>query len=300
MGNTTKKLADLTIRDNFMFANVMTDEENCRTFLEMVLGVPIRTIDASYEKSIAYHPDYKGVRLDVMATGEDNTRYNIEVQVQNRHIEKRSRYYHSQMDMEMLARGKPYDVLPDSYVIFVCDYDPVGEKKYRYTFEHTCREVQDYILKDGSHTVFLSTEGTNGAEEPKELVKFLEFVGADLKDSTGDFGDEYVSRLQRSIREIKNSREKEAQFMLLEEMLKDRYTEGISVGRSQGIDIGYSQGVLRQQCDDILVILSELGTVPEVIKNRLEAESDADRLSRMLRLAAKAKTIDDFEKGLED
>ncbi len=79
--------------------------------------------------------------------------------------------------------------------------------------------------------------------------------------------------------------------MLLEEMLKDRYTEGISVG--------YSQGVLRQQ-SDIFAILSELGTVPEVIKNRLEAESDADRLSRMLRLAAKAKTIDDFEKGLED
>ena len=33
-----KKLQDLTIRDNFMFAAVMMRDDNCRRFLEMVLG----------------------------------------------------------------------------------------------------------------------------------------------------------------------------------------------------------------------------------------------------------------------
>lgn len=292
MSNTKKKLADLTIKDNFMFANVMTDEENCRTFLEMALGIPIRSVDASYEKTITYHPDYKGVRLDVLATGEDNTRYNIEVQVENRHIERRSRYYHSQMDMEMLLKGQPYGMLPDSYVIFVCDYDPVGEMKYRYTFEHMCREVQGCTLKDGSHTVFLSTAGTNKAEEPKELIKFLEFVQADLKDSMNDFGDEYVSRLQRSIRELKGNREVEVQYMLLEEMLMDKYMEGMDIGRSQG--------TLIQQKNDILVILSDIGTVPETLKKQIISESSADRLNRMVRLAAKAESIEDFKKKFDD
>ena len=36
-----KRLQDLTIKDNFMFGAVMSIEENCIAFLEMVLGFPI-------------------------------------------------------------------------------------------------------------------------------------------------------------------------------------------------------------------------------------------------------------------
>ena len=46
----SKKLKDLTIRDNFMFAAVMMETENCRYFLEMVLGIKIERIEISYEK----------------------------------------------------------------------------------------------------------------------------------------------------------------------------------------------------------------------------------------------------------
>ena len=44
---------------------------------------------------------------------------------------KRSRYYQSQMDMEMLLSGSEYEELPNTYVIFICDFDPFGEEKYR-------------------------------------------------------------------------------------------------------------------------------------------------------------------------
>ena len=47
-----KKLKDLTIRDNFMFAAVMMQGDNCLHFLEMVLGIEIQQIEVSYEKSI--------------------------------------------------------------------------------------------------------------------------------------------------------------------------------------------------------------------------------------------------------
>ena len=75
--NYRKKLQELTIKDNFMFGAVMTDEENCRTFLEMTLGFPIAWVDVSKEKNIIYHPEYKGVRLDVYARDENNTHYNV-------------------------------------------------------------------------------------------------------------------------------------------------------------------------------------------------------------------------------
>ena len=126
-------LKNLTIKNNFMFAAVMSDEENCKGFLERALPIKIHHVEISTEKNIVYRPEYKGVRLDVYAKDENNTRYNVEMQVlKQTALGRRSRYYQSQMDMELLVKGCEYAELPDSYVIFLCDFDPFGEGKYRY------------------------------------------------------------------------------------------------------------------------------------------------------------------------
>ena len=39
-----KTLQDLTIKDNFLFGAVMCVEENCKGFLEMVLGFSISSV----------------------------------------------------------------------------------------------------------------------------------------------------------------------------------------------------------------------------------------------------------------
>ena len=188
-----KQLKELTLKDNFMFGAVMMEEENCKEFLELALGFPIERVEVSKEKSIVYHPEYKGVRLDVYAKDEHNTRYNVEMQVTKRdELGKRDRYYHSQIDMEMLLSGSEYKNLPKAYVIFICNFDPFGKKKYRYTFTRQCEEEPAVNLNDGSTSIFLSTEGENADEVPKELVTFLNFVKADLSESETDFEDSFV------------------------------------------------------------------------------------------------------------
>lgn len=78
-----KTLQELTIKDNFLFGAVMVNEENCKEFLEMVLEIEIDQVKVSKEKSIVYHPEYKGVRLDVYARDTEHTHYNIEMQAEN-------------------------------------------------------------------------------------------------------------------------------------------------------------------------------------------------------------------------
>ena len=51
-----KKFKDLTIRDNFMFAAVMMQGDNCKRFLEMLLGISIKEIRISRERSLIYNP----------------------------------------------------------------------------------------------------------------------------------------------------------------------------------------------------------------------------------------------------
>ena len=62
-----RKFQELTIRDNFMFAAVMMRDDNCKKFLEMLLGIKIQKLEVSYEKSIIFNPECKGVRLDIFA-----------------------------------------------------------------------------------------------------------------------------------------------------------------------------------------------------------------------------------------
>ena len=278
-----KQLRELTIKDNFMFAAVMMEEENCRKFLEITLGFPIDHVEVSREKSIVYHPEYKGIRLDVYARDEKRTHYNVEMQVTRKPaLGKRVRYYHGQIDMELLLSGSVYAELPDAYVIFICDFDPFGKRKYRYTFERRCLEDAELGLDEGSRSIFLSTCGENESEVPKELVKFLRFVKADLSGSEKDFEDDYVKELQETVHRIKGSREMEERFMILEEMLKEERAEGLTEGKSRSII------ELLQYCEP----------VPEALQDRILGEKDPEILKKWLKLAASVNSLEEFQKNM--
>lgn len=282
-----KQLKELTIKDNFMFGAVMTMPENCKDFLEMVLQTKLSEVVVSKEKSMIYHPEYKGIRLDVYANDEERTHYNVEMQVSKKPaLGRRSRYYQSQIDMELLVSGEEYEELPDTYVIFLCDFDPFGQKKYRYTFSSGCKECKESKLQDGRCTIFLSTHGENEDEVPKELVTFLRFVKAGLQESEQNFHDDYVEKLQRTIREIKRDREMEERFMILEEMLKDERKEG----RIEGREEGRAEGARLSLC----TILECKGRIPDMFRKQIETEQNLEVLRNWLVLAAKSDTMEAF------
>ena len=239
MNNKRKTLQELTIIDDFMFGAVMQDPEICRGLLECILEISIRKVEVIKEKSLIYHPEYRGVRLDVFANDEKGSRYDVEMQTTRiPSIERRSRYYHSQMDMEMLLSGIPYERLPDSYVIFICTEDPYDRGKYRYTFNTHCEELSDLNFPDKRHTVILNSQGRNPAEIPQELVNFLEFTKLSLAESEKESDDAYVRSLQKSIRHIKNSREMGEKYMKFQEMLQRERLEGREEGRLEGREEG--------------------------------------------------------------
>ena len=279
----SKTLKELTIKNNFMFGAVMCDEENCKEFLEMVLQIPIERVEVSKEKSIVYHPEYKGVRLDVFAKDEHHSHYDVEMQAtRNPAIGKRARYYHSQIDMELLLSGEEYAKLPNSYVIFICDFDPFGKKKYCYTFANQCLEDKDLNQQDGAVSIFLSTYGENEKEVPERMVNFLKFVRADLEDSEKDFKDAYVKKLQESIRHVKESREMEERFMLFQEMLRDERAEGKAEGKAEAV----------------IELLEDLGPVSDEVREKIMTEKSLETLRKWHKLAAKAEPMEEFLKAM--
>jgi predicted transposase/invertase (TIGR01784 family) len=260
--NQKKSLQELTFKDNFMFGAVLLDPENCKGLLERSIGKEIERVEVSKEKSIVYNPEYRGIRLDAYAKDANNTRYNVEMQIlQKPALQKRARYYHSQIDMEVLLAGVSYKELPDTYVIFICDFDPFGEGKYRYTKRAVCEEMPKLVMDDGAHTIFLSTQGQNEDEVPEELVKFLKYVGAKPSECENDYDDAFVRRLQKSVRDVKASREMGARYMTFQELLKDER----EAGREEGIKEG--------------TLLGEMKKLKEMVIRKLEQGESKEKIA---------------------
>ena len=283
MGRNTRTLQELTFKDGFLFAATLLDGENCRLVLERILEMPIDHVVVSREKSMVYHPDYKGVRLDVYAKDDEGTHFDVEMQIEAQHVKKRARYYHSQMDMEILDTGLSYEELPDTYVVFICDFDPVGLKKYKYTRYCTFKEDNTCEYEDGTHTVFLNTKGTNDAEVPESLVKLLKYIGATVEDSDKNYDDPLVSRLQESVKRIKSDREMGARYMLFEEMLKDEFAAGKLEGMHKLI----------------FVYLSEHGIISRILEDKLADITDEEMLSILVKKAVTVTSVEEFEEELD-
>ena len=286
MGKRT--LQQLTIKDNFMFTAVMMDEANCLRFLERALDMQIDHVVVDKEKSLIYHPDYHGIRLDVYAKGNSKA-FNIEMQIQPKHnLPRRTRYYHDQIDMSELQPSEGYEALPEAYVIFVCDFDPFGDKKYRYTFEEICKET-NRPLQNGRHTIFLSTKGMNRSEVPEELVELLNYIGAGESVSSENYSDPYVRQLQKSVNDTKKSRKMEERFMMIEELMQEEYQAGKAEGREEGIAAGVD--ALKAV---VLEVLDMRNMLTDTTKYLLEHTSDMETLKKMSHTAISCRNAEEF------
>ena len=116
----------------------------------------------------------------------------------------------------------------------------------------------------------------------KELVSFLRFVHADLKESQKDFQDDYVRQVQKSVTHIKGSREMEERFMLLELLMQDERREGRKAGELEG-----AQEMLQ-------MALNRFGELPDNLLKALHQQQDIEVIRSWMEKALKAESLDEF------
>lgn len=193
--------------------------------------------------------------------------------------------------MEILASGTNYEELPDTFVIFLCDYDPFGRGLYCYTCGMQCKEDASVECDDGCQTIYLSTKGKNAEKLPESLVRFLKFVAADIEQSESDFEDEFVGQLQKSIHNVKESREMGERYMIFKEMMRDERKAGREEGRAEG----RKEGALLAKRASIFELLEDVGRISEELEVKIHELSDEEQLKGLLKLASKVESIEDFE-----
>ena len=262
-----KKYEELDITDPFIFAKVMSEKELCKPLLENILNIKIRDIVyVDYEETIQMTAKSKGIRLDIYVEDDDNTVFNLEMQTTTyKELPKRSRYYQGIIDLNMSEKGESYDILKESYVIFICTFDFFEKGRSVYEFENVCLEDSEIKLNDGTHKIFLNTKGDK-SDINKELKSLLEYFDGSEPES------ELTRRIDIKVIAARKNERWRREYMSLQMEMNLKYREGLKAGEEKGRALGQSEG-------------------------KIETQKNINRLNKIL---LSEKRYDDLEKSAQD
>ena len=258
MQDLATKFANMTIQSDFIFKKVMSRKRICKHLLEELLQIEIADINyIEAEKTL--EPEYtsRGIRLDIIVADDKNTHYNLEMQVKNNKnpdtnthvLPKRSRYYQALLDFDLLQAGQPYDLLPPTFIIFICIFDFFENGNYVYTFKKRCLEDLELELPDKATTMILNTKGTHG-EISKDLKSFYDYVNNHIV--TTDF----TKQIDNEISYLKLDTKVRREYMLMEARLLDERREGIAEGKDVGLVEGEAVGIAKGEAKENSLLLN--------------------------------------------
>ena len=246
-----KPFEELTISDDFMFCKIMEHESLCRPFLEMLLSAKIEKITyLSSQNNLSTNSAAKTVRLDVLVKDKAGTSYDIEMQVGNQYnLPKRMRYYQAVLDISFLDQGCSYKTLNDSFIIFICLFDPIGCNRAIYTFENICIEDKSIPLRDGTKKIILNANAFKKVDNG-ELQGFLQYV------KTGEVTTEYTGRIEKMIQTVKISERARKEYHILPAVIMDALDEGEARGLERGKSIGLVEGSRQARLETAKIMLT--------------------------------------------
>lgn len=248
--NMMKPLEEMNLIDDFLFTEVMTDEENgqkaCRIILETVLKRKLGEIRFEYQKLIpGVSESSHGIRLDTfireLSADEAGTVpgisiYDIEpdkrVQKKNT-LPKRARYYGDLVDVQLLEKNTDYEMLPEQVIIFILSYDPFGKDAMYYEAGTMLITHPEVSYNDGVRRIFLYVDGKlprEFTEDDRKIQKLLKYIARSTDDN---ITDESTGELDKIVRNTKSKKEVGIKYMKSWEREKELIEEGREEGRKE-------------------------------------------------------------------
>ena len=182
---------------------------------------------------------------------------------------RRGRYYHVLRDSKLLPSGVEYVRLPDSYVIFITPYDPLGTGRMLYSMQTMCAEDNDLPYDDGAYTLYLYTKGDPSTATPaiSALLTFME------KSTPENAVNDDLKQLQSAIDLVKDDAEVKIAAMKYNKILLDERNEGLEEGLEKGLEKGEWKKLIKLVCRKLMK-----GENITAISDALEEDSETIRM----------------------
>ncbi len=232
-----KNFDELQFSDSYMFSTILEDPKNleiAKEIIELSINRKVKELHViSTEKRIQNKYRGKVSILDVLAEGSEEY-FDVEMQLEYYEgFEKRTRMYHSNMDIKMIKEGTEYKDLKESIVIFICKQDYFGLGYPRYTFCTYCDENKELQLEEKRTTIFLNPKCE--CKETK-LKSFLEFI--DCNKAT----DTFSQLIKDTVEKTKEEESVRKEYMMFKDFVRAENREENAKAKEEGIAIGLEQG----------------------------------------------------------
>ena len=282
------KDAGVNLSDFALFLSVMKYPEAHESVLSIIMDEPgLKLARVHVEEVVLNAIGKRAIRLDAWAESEDERQFVTEMQndTQNDDVRRRSRFYQGLLATPILKAGKKtkYRELPSTIVTFITQEDIFGLDQAMYTFTEQCEEIPGLHLGDGTKKIFLNMSSKNGRAELVSLLQYMK--KSELDNPEILVRDERIMNLNRIVEEVKKSEEWEDVRMSI-----------YSVGVEDGIERGEHQATLEM----ILRLLKEKGRVSATLEKKIRDEEDKEHLYCLVKLAAKAGSVKEFEKLMNE
>ena len=242
----TNMYEKLTIRNKFMFGKVTQNPVIAQKMADLLTPVEIGAVtEAEREKFLQHRSSSKYVKLDMYL--EDENGRVVDTEMQNKSNNKmvqeelplRIRYYQGMIDQEILSAGTDYIFLKETYIIFICTYDPFGKGKYVYHFHMTCDEDESIQLHDKMNWIFYNTTA-DLSNAPEGIKKFLSYVENEYAE------DEFTRLIDKEVKNARLNEEWRSEYLKTYvndmDMRREGYLEGEEHGKAEGKRLGIAEG----------------------------------------------------------
>lgn len=206
------------IDDDFMSACFDGNKECTEEVLHTILGIPDLKVESVVSERVVPNLLRREIRLDIYARDSSGKVYNIEIQRADRGaIAQRARYYSGMIDVVLLNQGDRFNLLPETYVIFITEHDVFHKGLGLYHFDRICRETGE-PMDDGAHIIYVNNQYRDNTPLGRLMHDFACSDPKDIKNKV----------LAERVRYLKNEKKGVASMCkMMDEMREEAAKEAI-------------------------------------------------------------------------
>lgn len=256
-------LAELILMDDIFMRVVLKDVKCTEFILQTILEKPELRVKSQSIQSDLKNLEGRSLVLDCLCTDKEGNIYNIELQNDSLGASpKRARYHSGLIDMNISKKGKSFDYLPESYVIFICGRDVLKGDKQIYHISRIIKELGE-DFPDQTNIIYVNTSKISS----NDLGKLIEdFYTADPEKMHSKILAKRVSRLK--IAENLEKGDEKAMTTYYDRLKRQWKKEGTEEGMAKGMAKGLAEGL--EKSEDIMAklmgILVEEGRIDDLAK----------------------------------
>ena len=212
--------------DDFLTKCFEGNTECIELVLRIVMEMPDLEVIDVHTQVFVENLLNRSVRLDILATDDSGRKINVEIQRSDKGAgRKRARYNSSMMDANLLEKGEDFDMLPETWVIFITEHDVMKKNLALYHIDRVIAETGEKF-NDGTHIMYV-----NGAYRDDSAVGKL------MHDfSCTNPEDMHYGLLADRVRFFKESKEGVAiMCKAMEDMRNQSLNEGIKAGKRENM-----------------------------------------------------------------